>query len=127
MTQVRKYINSEHVPRVPPLSHAVCFGELVFVSGQVGLGQDHQVPKHFSEEVENAFTALEHVLAAANSSLHHVIKVNCYLSDIANRDELNELYMQRFPEPRPARTTLEVGLAHGLRFEIDAIAACLTA
>lgn len=122
MTQARKYINSENVPRVPPLSHGVCFGELVFVSGQVGLGHEGQIPQDFSEEVENAFTALEHVLAAAGSSPHDLVKVNCYLSDIANRDELNELYMQRFREPRPARTTIEVGLAHGLRFEIDAIA-----
>jgi len=122
LTQVRKYINSEHVPTVPPLSHAVCFGELAFVSGQVGIDHNNQVPEHFSEEVENAFTALEHVLAAAGSSLDQLVKVNCYLSNIAYRDELNELYMQRFPEPRPARTTVEVGLAHGLRFEIDAIA-----
>lgn len=122
MTPPRKYINSEQVPRVPPLSHAVCWGDLVFVSGQVGIDHDGQAPEQFSAEVQNAFTALEHILAAAGSSLHHVVKVNCYLSDIDTRDELNELYMQRFPEPRPARTTIEAGLAHGLRFEIDAIA-----
>lgn len=31
--------------------------------------------------------------------------------------------MQLFPERRPARTTVQVGIAHGLRFEVDAIAA----
>jgi len=113
------------VPSIPPLNHAVSIGELVFVSGQVGLGHDGEVPKHFCEEVENAFNALEQVLTAAGSSPEHLVKVTCYLSDISNRDELNELYMNRFPEPRPARTTVEVGLANDLRFEIDAIATCI--
>lgn len=123
MTRFIEYINSEKVPGVPPLSHAVCSGEFVFVSGQVGLrSEDGRAPDHFSDEVENAFTALEHVLIAAGSSPDHLVKVTCYLSDIANRDELNELYMKRFAAPRPARTTVEVGLAHGLKFEVDAIA-----
>lgn len=123
MTGSIEYINAEQVPLVPPLSHATCVGNLVFVSGQVGLDHhDGQAPKAFADEVANAFSALENVLLAANSSLEQVVKVTCYLSDISDRDELNELYIQRFSTPRPARTTVEVGIAHGLRFEIDAIA-----
>lgn len=123
MTESIEYINSERVPPVPPLSHATCVGNLVFVSGQVGVGHgDGQAPELFADEVENAFTALEHVLVAADSSLEQIVKVNCYLSDILDRDELNGLYMQRFSDPRPARTTVEGRIAHGLRFEIDAIA-----
>lgn len=123
LTESIDYVNSEQVPAVPPLSHATCFGNLVFVSGQVGLKHgDRHAPELFADEVENAFAALENVLLAADSSLEQIVKANCYLADISDRDELNELYMQRFSTPRPARTTVEVGLAHGLRFEIDAIA-----
>ena len=37
--------------------------------------------------------------------------------------ELNTVYQAFFPEPRPARTTVQAGLAHDYRIEIDAIAA----
>lgn len=123
MSEVLEHINSEDLPKVPPLSHAVKCGNFVFVSGQVARGpQDSDQPRTFGEEVEMVISALQAVLIKAGTSLDHVVKINCYLSDISNRDELNDIYLKKFDEPRPARTTLGVQLAHGLRFEADAIA-----
>ncbi|GAA2046218.1 RidA family protein [Yaniella flava] len=119
-----EYINSDEVPEVPPLSHAVRYDNFVFVSGQVGLQiGESKPPESFTDEVVRAFTSLEQVLEASGATQKHIIKITCYLSDISDRDELNDVYLQLFPEPRPARTTVQVGLAHGLRFEVDAIAA----
>ncbi len=35
---------------------------------------------------------------------------------------MNAVYQEYFPEPRPARTTVQAGLAQDYRIEIDAIA-----
>jgi len=119
-----EHINSKEVAEVPPLSHAVRYDNLVFVSGQVGLRVgESRPPEAFADEVVRAFTSLGHVLEAAGTSKERIIKITCYLRDISARDELNNIYMKLFPTPRPARTTVQVGLAHGLRFEVDAIAA----
>lgn len=124
VSQNLKYITSHQVPEISALSHAVVSGNFVFVSGQVGLQSGNiSPPEHFSDEVHNVFSALRAVLVAAGTTLDRVVKVNCYLSDIGYRAELNEIYMSIFTGPRPARTTVQVGLAHELRIEVDAIAA----
>ncbi|HEY4536688.1 MAG TPA: RidA family protein [Enteractinococcus sp.] len=123
MSKFLEHINSEDVPRVPPLSHAVKCGRFVFVSGQVASGtEDSDQAMTFEDEVESVFASLHSVLTKAGTTMDRIVKINCYLSDISNRDELNNIYMRKFDEPRPARTTVGVQLAHGLRFEADAIA-----
>jgi len=119
-----EHINSNEVPEVPPISHAVRYENLVFVSGQVGLQVGEAgPPESFADEVARAFASLEQVLEASGTTKESILKITCYLSDITARDALNDIYMKIFSEPRPARTTVQVGIAHGLRFEVDAIAA----
>lgn len=107
----------------PGLSHAVQVGDLVFVSGQVGMSPGAPgVPAELSDEIEAALDALEAVLDAAGSSLESVVKTTCYLRSIEDMERFNAVYLRRFPEPRPARTTVQATLAMGLRFEVDAVA-----
>jgi 2-iminobutanoate/2-iminopropanoate deaminase len=44
------------------------------------------------------------VLEAAGSSINHVVKMNVYLTDIANFDAMNEVYKQYLGQDKPART-----------------------
>lgn len=107
----------------PALSHAVTVGNLVFVSGQVGIKPGTaQAPAELRDEIDVALDALEAVLDAANSSLGSVVRTTCYLRSIEDIDEFNAAYARRFVEPRPARTTVQATLAMNLRFEIDAVA-----
>lgn len=107
----------------PGLSHAVQVGDLVFVSGQVGISPGAPgAPAELPDEVGAALDALEAVLDAAGSSLASVVKTTCYLRNIEDMEQFNAVYLRRFPEPRPARTTVQATLAMGLRFEIDAVA-----
>lgn len=110
---------------LPTHSHAVRAGDTVYVAGQVGLRKDETAPPaQFEDEVEIALDALEAALAAAGSSPANVVRTNCYLADIGLLPRFNEVYLRRFGAHRPARTTIQAQLAHGLRFEIDAIAVC---
>jgi 2-iminobutanoate/2-iminopropanoate deaminase len=52
-----------------------------------------------------------------------VVSVNVYLADIAEFGEMNKVYKTFFPEPRPARATVQVAaLVSKARVEITAIA-----
>lgn len=117
------YIDCQDVPRNTGLSHAVIMGNLIFVSGQVGLplGGGGR-PAGLVEEINVAIDSLKKVLDASGSSLDRVLRTNCYLSDINDMELFTEIYEARFLPPRPARTTVQARLAGDLRFEIDAIA-----
>lgn len=107
----------------PVLSQGVQFGNLLFVSGQVGISPNStSAPADFEDEVQLAISGLESVMRAAGCGLESVVKTTCYLRDIYDLGILNEIYMDRFHSPRPARTTIQATLAMGLRFEIEAVA-----
>ena len=63
------------------------------------------------------------ILEEANSSLDNVLKVNAYLRDIGDFAAFNEIYSEYLDtDPPPARTTVEVGFAGDVAFEIDVVA-----
>ena len=51
------------------------------------------------------------------------IEMETFFEDIGDFAEMTRVYKTMFPEPRPARTTVQVaGLVHNARVEISAIA-----
>jgi reactive intermediate/imine deaminase len=101
-------------------------GGLIFVSGQLPLkpGRDASLAvAPFKEQAEQTLRNLEAVLRSAGAEPSHVIKTTVYLSDIADWDELDELYGQFFGTTRPSRSVVPTGPLHfGFRIEIEAIA-----
>ncbi|MBV1940444.1 hypothetical protein KUF83_28315 [Streptomyces sp. BV286] len=114
---------SDLVPAPSMFSQAMAVGPLIVTSGQVGLLPGvGEVPVDFAAEVHQAIDNLEAVLAAAGSSLNRVVKTMCVITDLALVAEFNVVYEQRFAQPRPARSTLQAGLAGPFRIEIEAMA-----
>ena len=123
MSVEKRTISTPDALSSPALSQAVQVGNLLFVSGQVGIKPDDTTaPERLEDEIELAIDGLEAVLKAAGAGLSSVVKTSCYLRDINDMSLFNDLYVRRFPAPLPSRTTIQAGLAMGLRFEIDAVA-----
>jgi len=100
-------------------------GDFIFVTGCGPIGTDGQVKgETVSEQTEVVIDNLEAILAAAGATLADVVKATCHLLDTATFQEFNEVYASRFPEPRPARTTVGSDLRQvpGMRVEIDVTA-----
>ena len=101
-------------------------GDLVVVSGQAAIDDDGQVvgADDFDAQAERAFANLDRVLRAAGSSLHKVVKVNIYLTDMGNFGKVVELRARHFRQPWPADTIVEVSslALPELMIEIDAMA-----
>jgi 2-iminobutanoate/2-iminopropanoate deaminase len=120
-------VTSSNLPSpVGPYSPGIVFGNLVFVSGQAGRDPatgtlaGESVEAQTEQVLENIAT----ILAAAGTSMQHVIRCGVFLVDMNEFPKMNEVYARAFGTHRPARTTVEVsGLpGDGLRVEIDAIA-----
>lgn len=106
-----------------PLSPARTHAGVVYTSGQVGIAPDGGVPKDFAGQFGVAIGNLRGVLADAGASLESVLKTTVFLVDRSHTDEMNRLYAEAFPEPRPARSTIVTQLVRpDLLFEIEAVA-----
>jgi len=101
----------------------VATGTFVFVSGQgpadpvtgiLNLGT-------FREQAEQTFRNVGALLAAAGTSWARVTKVNVYLADMKDFQEMNEVYKTFAVEPWPARTTVGAALGQ-IAIEVDCIA-----
>jgi 2-iminobutanoate/2-iminopropanoate deaminase len=108
------------------LSQAIKFGDLLFVSGQAGAGDDGKiVDGGFRAQGEQAFANLRRALVAGGSGLHDVIKVTIFVTDMGNFEQLVALRRQFFTAPYPADTIVEIKALYdpAAMIEIEAIAA----
>ncbi len=122
----RKAINSETItPKGFPFSAAVWAGDLLYLSGQVGLdfASGKIVDGGAARETEQILKNCRAVLDAAGKSLDDVIKANVYLADMADFAAMNEVYARHFKTPYPARTSVQVAaLPLGAKVEIEMVA-----
>ena len=117
-------IKSDKVaPPVGPFSQAVNTGDLIFLSGQVGLTAEGKlVDGGIEAQAKQIFSNLAAVLDAAGKSFADVVRVCVFLTDIGDFAALNAIYATHFDEPYPARTTVGVAaLPLGAVVEIDMV------
>jgi 2-iminobutanoate/2-iminopropanoate deaminase len=107
-----------------PYSQAIRSGDLVFVSGQLGLKPgSNELGDPIEDQTEQVFANLRAILEAAGSGLDRLVKTTVYLIDLGDFAGMNEVYARHVGESPPARATVEVaGLPSGARLEIEAIA-----
>ena len=97
-------------------------GRWIVTSGQVGIDPSKAalVSGGVAEQTEQAIRNLEMILAEGGATLTDVVKTTVFLVDMADFKAMNEVYASRFPEPRPARSTVAVrDLPAGARVEIE--------
>jgi 2-iminobutanoate/2-iminopropanoate deaminase len=120
-----------HTQRAPapfqgaPYSQGIRFGELVFVSGQLGIDAStgEVVEGGITEQTRQVMRNVEAVLEEAGSSLKQILKTTIYLVDLADFAAMNEAYAERIGNQPPARATIQIGaLPSGALVEIEAIA-----
>ena len=122
---VRKIYNAENATASGPYSHGVDAGEFVFLSGQTAKNsnENSEDTMDIARQTEECFKNLFSVLESAGLSQENVIKVNVYLTDMKDFDEMNKVYEKKFSKPYPARTCVAVyQLPLGADVEIELIA-----
>jgi len=105
-------------------SQAVITAGLVFTAGQIGIcPESGKLVEGLASQTGQILDNLEQILIAAGSGLNRVIRMNLYITDMADFDLINRIYSCRFRSPYPARSTVQVAeLPLGAMIEMDAIA-----
>lgn len=122
---MKSIISSADAPRaIGPYSQAVTHGSTVYLSGQIALD-----PKTMEmstgdcrAQAEQVFSNLAAVAKAAGGTLADAVKVNIYMTNLADFPVVNEVMAQWFSEPYPARATVGVAaLPRGALVEVEAV------
>ncbi len=111
--------------RALPFSEAVRVGRTLYLSGQIGTvpGKVELAPGGIGSETRQTLDNIEAALARAGAGLSDVVKCTVFLADIAEWPAMNEVYVQYFESPYPARSAVAgSGLALDARVEIECIA-----
>ncbi len=121
----RQIISTDKAPSaIGPYSQAVRIGNTVYLSGQIPLHPETMelVPGGRDAEIEQVFSNLGAVCAAAGGSLQDIARLTIYLTDIADFGRVNDAMIRHFEEPYPARAAIGVAsLPKGAAVEMDAI------
>lgn len=117
-----EYLKST-VPNAP-FSAAVRVDDLVFLSGQIGMGADGTLPADFTDQARQTMANVQQALEQAGLGFDDVVKCTVMLADISRWEDFNKIYVSYFkPERLPARSALGAnGLARGALVELECMA-----
>lgn len=108
-----------------PYSQGVRVGEWLFLAGQIGLdpGTGELAGPDAASQTRQILANLTAVLQAAGATPDALVKTTIYLIDLADFQEVNQVYASFLSPPFPARATIQAAaLPKGARVEIDGIA-----
>lgn len=103
------------------ISQAIKFGNVLFVSGQVGEDVNGNVPEGIEKQTELAINNARHIIEAAGATLDDVLMCRCFLQKLEDFDGMNKVYFKFFgdQDAGPARYTMVAPpVAEELLFEI---------
>ena len=104
-----------------PFSSAVRVGDVLYLSGQMGLAADGKLPDGIAAQTHQAMENIGVVLKRAGLGWGDVFHCTAFLSDMKNWPAFNSVYVTYFPEgKRPARSAFGAsGLALGALLELE--------
>lgn len=109
---------------IGPYSQAIKTGNFIFTSGQIPINPTSgNIEKdNIKEQTEQVCKNLKAVLEEAGSSLDKVVKTVCFLQNMEDFAEFNEIYAKYFTG-KPARSCVAVkSLPKGALVEVETIA-----
>ena len=120
-----KTVSTDKAPAaIGPYSQAKITGGLVFTSGQIPVNPQTGIIEaaNIKGQTEQGCKNVKALLEAAGSSLDKVVKTVCFLADIADFADFNEVYSEYFTSC-PARSCVAVkDIPKGCLVEIETIA-----
>ena len=89
-------------------SRAVRSGNLIAVTGCVGINADGTYAKSFGEQTARSLAIITAAIEALGGSIGHVIRTRMYVTDVSKWEEVARVHGSVFGEIRPATTIVEV-------------------
>jgi reactive intermediate/imine deaminase len=122
---MKQAIQTDAAPKaIGTYSQAIKVGHTVYLSGQIPLDPVTMelIDGDIEQQIRRVLENLQAVAVAANGSLDAIVKLTVYLTDLAHFPLVNQIMVDYFNEPYPARAAVGVAaLPKGSEVEIDAV------
>ena len=122
---IKEIISTDKAPQaIGTYSQAVKTGSTVYLSGQIPLIPEtmEMIEGDIKQQIHRVFQNLQAVASAAGGDLSDVVKLNIFLTDLADFPQVNEVMAEYFQQPYPARAAIGVSaLPKDAGVEMDAI------
>ena len=104
-----------------PFSEAVRVGDVLYLSGQIGIGADGKLPDGIEAQTKQAMDNIGAVLKRTGLTYADVFHCTAFLADMKDWPAFNTVYVPYFPAGKmPARSAFGAnGLALGALLEIE--------
>ncbi|OSS41546.1 Endoribonuclease L-PSP [Desulfurella amilsii] len=121
---MKNVIFTDKAPKpIGPYSQAIMAGGFIFVSGQLGIDNQANMPLTTKEQTKQVLENLKAILESTGSSLEKVVKVTIFFTQKEDFSLINEVYAEFFKNNPPARSAICVtALPKDALVEIEAIA-----
>jgi len=108
---------------IGPYSQAIKVGDSIFLSGQIPLDPaTMKLVEGEENQIRRVFDNIQAVCKAADCNLNDIVKLNVSLKDLSIFSKVNEIMLDYFEEPYPARAALQVArLPLDSLIEVEAI------
>ena len=119
-----KVIETKNAPAaIGPYSQGYAVNGFVFTAGQIPVDPaTGEIPEGIEAQTHRSCQNVGAILEAAGVDFSKVVKTTCFLADMADFAEFNEVYARYFIS-KPARSCVAVkALPKGVLCEIEAIA-----
>jgi 2-iminobutanoate/2-iminopropanoate deaminase len=119
---IKKITTEKAASAIGPYSQGICTANLLFTSGQIPVNpQTGAIPEDVEAQVVQVMENLKAIAEAAGADLKNAVKTTCFLADMADFAQFNEIYAKYFTE-KPARSCVAVkALPKGVKVEVEAI------
>ena len=117
-------VRGEGLPKpAGPYSPAIGAGDYVFCAGQIGRNPaTGEMGTTIEEQTRQVLLNLQSVLKAAGASLDNAVKTTVFMADMNEFPRMNAEYTKFFLRDPPARSTVGVTMAPGIKVEIELVA-----
>jgi len=104
-----------------PFSDAVRVGDILYLSGQIGIDVDGKLPNGIEAQTKQAMENVGAVLKHAGVGYERIFHCTAFLADMKDWPAFNKVYVGYFPDGKmPARSAFGAnGLALGALLEIE--------
>ena len=108
MSKIQRIIVPDIPPPVSHYCHVTRAGHHVWVAGVVGQAHDGNIPDDVVAQFDIAVAVMDKCLKAAGAGAEHVVKVQVFMTDVADRPKINPRRIAYFGNNLPVSTLVEV-------------------
>jgi 2-iminobutanoate/2-iminopropanoate deaminase len=108
------YVETSTPPNTPkpigPYNHIAKVGSFITIGGTAGMdpATSQLAGTDVGSQTKQILDSFKVMLASVNSDLEHVVHINIFLKNMSDFEAMNQAYIEKMGNHRPARTVIGV-------------------